>query len=113
MFDMASKGEKINLSRYMMDKMLLTLKEKETDAKKKSTPQVTAPYMTVITHYVKSLGSWNSKYELIPIAVTYKLGSIAKMGYKDPNKDGKYMKVYGVQDDDEEKAAPTDAQVEG
>ena len=39
MLDMRLKGEKINLARYMMDKMLLTLKkkEKEVDAKKKST----------------------------------------------------------------------------
>ena len=39
MLDMATKGEKINLARYMMDKMLLTLKdkEKESSAKKKFT----------------------------------------------------------------------------
>ena len=41
MLDMASNGVKINLTRYMMEKMLLTLKEKEKEAsvKKKSSLQ--------------------------------------------------------------------------
>ena len=105
MLEMASKGEKINLAQYMINKMLLTLKEreKEVGAKKKSSLQqrVPMPYVTLITHYGKSLGSLNPKYELIPIVVTYNLGSIAKMRYKDPNHDWKYLKVWGVQDDDD------------
>ena len=75
--------------------MVLTLKEKNIDAKKPTPlPQrVTIPYVTLITHYVKSLGSWNSKYELIPIFLIYNLGSIAKIRYKDPNNDVEYVKV--------------------
>lgn len=112
---MTSKGEKINLVGYMMNKMLLTLKEKkkEVGAKKKSSLQqmVFVPYMILITHYVKYLGSSSSKYELILIAVTYDLGSISNMEYKDPNNDGKYVKVQNVQDnDDEDKAASAEGQ---
>ena len=68
-------------------------------------------YVTLITYCVKYLGSWNSKYELIPIMVTYNLGSIAKMGYNDFNNDGKYVKVRGVQDKEEKKEneAPMEA----
>ena len=62
----------------------------------------------IITRIAKSLSLCNSKYELLPIVVTYKLGYIDKMGYNDAN--GKWVKIQGVQgeyDDDDD--APADA----
>ena len=60
------------------------------------------PYVILITHYAKSLGTLSPKYEMFPIAVKYNLASIAKMGYKDHDKSWKFVKVHGVVDDDEE-----------
>ena len=42
------------------------------------------------------------KYEMIPIAVTYILASIAKMGYKDKDNNGIFVKVQGAHDEDDE-----------
>ena len=63
------------------------------------------PYVTLIIHYVKSLGFLNLKYELLSIAIKCNLGFIAKMGYNDLNND----------DDDEEKkeAPPANAPTKG
>ena len=64
------------------------------------------PYVTIITHCAKFLGSLKLKYNL---------GSIIKMGYKDPNNSGKFVKVHGVLDDDkeDEETAPTEGQAVG
>ena len=91
LLEMASKGTKINLSRFIMNKMLKVLKEKEKEAqkrKKMSQSQFTILYVTLITHYGKSLGIVQPKYEMIPIAVTYNLASITKMGYRDKDNNG-------------------------
>ena len=56
--------------------------------------------MTLITQSAKTLGPLNSKYELLPIAVTYNLASITKMGYKDNNNNGIFVKIKGTQDED-------------
>ena len=42
------------------------------------------------------------KYEMIPIAATYNLASIAKMGYKDKDNNEIFVKVWGVHDEDDE-----------
>ena len=60
----------------------------------------------IITRIAKSLSSWNSKYELLPIVVTYNLGYISKMGYNDAN--GKWVKIWGVEGKDDYDA-PVDA----
>ena len=58
------------------------------------------PYVTLITHYAKSLGIVQPKYEMILIAITYNLAFIAKMGYKDKDNNGIFVKVWGVHDED-------------
>ena len=94
---MASKGIKINLSRFIMNKMLKVLKEKENEAqsKKKKTSQFAVPYVTLIIHYAKSLGILQPKYEMILIVVTYNLASIAKMGYKNKDNVSTYLSGSG------------------
>ena len=57
--------------------------------------------MTLITHYAKSLQLLQPKYELIQIAVTYNLASIAKMGYKDTDNNGIFVKVRNAQEKDD------------
>ena len=42
------------------------------------------------------------KYEMILIAITYNLASIAKMGYKDIDNNGIFVKVHGAQDENDE-----------
>ena len=39
---------------------------------------------------------------MIPIVVTYNLASIAKMGYKDKDNNGIFVKVRGAHDEDDE-----------
>ena len=39
---------------------------------------------------------------MIPIAITYNLASIAKMGYKDKDNNGIFVKVRGAHDKDDE-----------
>ena len=60
------------------------------------------PYITIITHYAKTLGIVSPKYEMIPIAVTYNLPSIANMGYRDKDNNGIFVKVRGAHDEDDE-----------
>ena len=106
LLEMASTGTKINLTRFIMKKMLKIMNEKEKEArskrKKTSLCQFAIPYVTLITHYAKSSKLLQPKYELILIAVTYNLASIAKMGYKDTNNNGIFVKVRGAQEEDDE-----------
>ena len=89
-----------------MNKMLKVLKEKEKKAqskrKKTSQSQFVIPYITLITHYAKTLGIVHPKYQMILIAVTYNMASIANMGYKDKDNNGIFVKVWGAYDEDEE-----------
>ena len=89
-----------------MNKLFKVLKEKENEVqskrKKTSQSQFTISYVTFITHYVKSLGIVQPKYEMIPIIVTYNLASITKMGYKDKDNNGIFVKVRGAHDEDDE-----------
>ena len=57
------------------------------------------PYVTLITHYAKSLEILQPKYGMILITLTYNLASIAKMGYKDINNNEIFVKVRGGQDE--------------
>ena len=83
-----------------MNKMLKALKEKEKEAKSKrktiQQSQFVAPYVTLITQYAKTLGPLNSRYELLLIVITYYLASITKMGYKDNNNNGIFVKIRGT-----------------
>ena len=71
------------------------------------------PYVTLITHYAKSLGSLSPKYEMLFFAVKYNSASITKMGYQDQNNNGKFVKVRGVvdEDDDDEENALTEGKL--
>ena len=86
--------------------MLKVLKEKEKEAqskrKKTTQSQFAIPYVTLITHYAKTLGIVQLKYEMIPIAVTCNLASIVKMGYKDKNNNMIFVKVRDAHDEDDE-----------
>ena len=105
---MASTGTKINLARFIIKKMLKILreKEKETTSKRKKTSLFlfAIPYVTLITHYAKSVELLQPKYEMVQIAVVYNLASIAKMGYKDPNNTGNFVKIRGDEGEDDEPA---------
>ena len=46
------------------------------------------------------MGPLNSRYELLLIAISYNLASITKMGYKDNNNNGIFVKIKGTQDED-------------
>ena len=84
---------------------ILNEKEKEARSKRKKTllSQFAIPYVTLITHYAKSSQLLQPpKYEWISIAVTYNLASIAKMGYKDTKNNEIFVKVLGVQEEDDE-----------
>ena len=61
----------------------------------------------IITCYAKSLSTLNARYEMVPLAITYNVGSITKMSYKDNNNNGIFVKVRGVggEDDDGEENA--------
>ena len=103
---MASIGTKINPARFIMKKMLKILKEKENEAQSKqnktSLSQFAIPYVTLITHYAKSLEILQPKYEMISIAVTYNLTSIAKMGQKDTDNNEVFIKVRSALNKDDE-----------
>ena len=108
---MASKGIKINLGRFLINKMFKVLKDEveEAKGKQKSTQHliVSVPYVTLITFYVKSLGIVNPRNEMLPLVVTYNVASIAKMGYNDNNNNGIFFKIQRVGDDnDGEEQAP-------
>ena len=79
-------------------------KEKEARSKRRITSlsQFAIPYVTIITHYAKSSQLLQPKYELILIAITYNLASIAKMGYKDTDNNEIFVKVRGAQEEDDE-----------
>ena len=64
--------------------------------------QFAIPYVTLITHYAKSSQLMQPKYELILIAVTYNLASIAKIDYKDTDNNGIFIKVRDAQEEDDE-----------
>ena len=82
------------------------MNEKENEARSKrrttSLSQFAIPYVTLITHYANSSQLLQPKYELISIAVTYNLASIAKMGYKDTDNNEIFIKVRGAQEEDDE-----------
>ena len=67
-----------------------------------SQSQFAIPFVTLITHYAKSLGIMQPKYEMIPIVVTYNLAFIAKMGYKDKDNNEIFVKVRGAHNEDDE-----------
>ena len=60
--------------------------------------------MTLITHYAKSVKILQPKYEMVQIAMVYNLASIAKMGYKDPDNTGNFIKMRGDEGEDDEPA---------
>ena len=96
LLEMATTSTKINLSYFIINKMIKVLKDKDKEVKSKRKTsqwsQFVVPYVTLITHYAKTLGTLNLRYELFPIAVTYNLASIVKIGYKD-NSNGIFVKV--------------------
>ena len=99
-----------------MKKMLKILNEKEKKAKSKrkktSLSQFTVPYVTLITHYAKSFEILQPKYEMFLIAITYNLAFIVKMGYKDTNNNGIFIKVWGAQNEDDEGEEDKPAQIQ-
>ena len=107
---MASTGTKINLAGFIIKKMLKILheKEKETTSKRKKTSLslFAIPYVTLITHYAKSVEILQSKYEMVQIAVVYNLASIAKIRYKDSDNNGNFVKIRGDEGEEDE---PTQA----
>ena len=114
---MASTGTKINLAGFIIKKMLKILREKEKEAtskrKKTSLSLFAIPYVTLITHYAKSLEILQPKYEMVQIAVVYNLASIAKMGYKDPNNNGNFVKIRGDKGEEDEPAQAPEAHTLG
>ena len=62
--------------------------------------------MTLITHYARSAKILQPKYEFVQIAVVYNLASIARMGYKDPDNTGNFIKMRGDEGEEDE---PTQA----
>ena len=60
--------------------------------------------MTLITYYPRLVKILQPKYELVPIAVVYNLASIAKMGYKDPDNTGNFIKMRGDEGEEDEPA---------
>ena len=89
---MATTGTKINLTGFIVKKILKILHEKEKEAsskrKKTSLSLFAISYVTLITHYARSAKILQPKYELVQITIVYNLESIAKMGYKDPENTG-------------------------
>ena len=81
---------------------VLNDKEKKAKGKQKSTqgPSMIVPYVTLITQYMKSLGTINARYEMLPLVISYNVASITKKGYKDRNNDGNFVKIRSVGDDD-------------
>ena len=74
---------------------------KDKDKKTSQQSQFALPYVTLITHYAKTLGDLNLRYELFPIGVTYNSISITKMGYIDNNSDGILVKVCGIVEEED------------
>ena len=92
MVDMAMKGQKINLARYIMDKMISTLKQKITSAKKNPLlyGKVAVPYVNILMVIAHRMNRWNPRYKLIKFGVKYDLASVSKMGYHKVN--GEWVK---------------------
>ena len=84
---MAANGQKINLARYIMDKMISTLKQKIASAKKNPPlhGKVAVPYVNILTLMARRMSRWNPRYELIKLGVKYDLASVSKMGYHKVN----------------------------
>ena len=78
---MAIRGQKINLARYIMDKMISTLKQKIESAKKNLLlhGKVAVPYVNILTVITRRMSRWNPRYELIKLDVEYDLASVSKM----------------------------------
>ena len=114
---MASTETKINLAGFIIKKMLKILHEKEKEAiskwKKTSLSLFAIPYVTLITHYAKSLEILQPKYEMVQIAVVYNLASIAKMGYKDLDNNGNFVKIRGDEGEKDEPAQASEAHTLG
>ena len=114
---MASTETKINLARFIMKKILKILSEKEKKAKSKrkktSKSLFAVPYVTLITHYAKSVELLQCKYEMVQIAVVYNLASIAKMGYKDLENNGNFVKIRGDEGEEDESAQASEAHTLG
>ena len=90
LLDMAVRGHKINLARYIMDKMISTLKQKIASAKK-NLPlhgKVAVSYVNILTLIARRMSRWNLRYELIKLGVKYDLASVSKMGYHKVNGHG-------------------------
>ena len=60
--------------------------------------------VTLITHYAKSVKILQPKYEMVEIAIVYNLASIAKMGYKDLDNNGHFVKIRGNEGEEDEPA---------
>ena len=108
LLQIATTGTKINLAEFIVKKMLKILHEKEKKAsskrKKTSTSLFAIPYVTLITHYARSAKILQPKYELVQIAIVYNLASIAKMGYKDLDNTGNFIKMRGDEGEEDEPA---------
>ena len=93
---------------FIIKKMLKILHKKENEAsskrKKTSLSLFAIPYVTLITHYVKSVKILKPKYEMVQIAMVYNLASIAKMGYKDLDNTENFIKMRGDEGEDDEPA---------
>ena len=85
---------------------ILHEKEKEDSSKRKKTSLslFTITYVTLITHYAKSVKILQPKYEMVQIAVVYNLASIAKMGYKNPDNIENFIKMRGDEGEEDEPA---------
>ena len=87
LLDMAIRGQKINLARYIIDKMISTLKQKIASAKKNPPlhGKVAVLYVNILTLIARRISRWNPRYELIKLGVKYDLASVSKMGYHKVN----------------------------
>ena len=94
--------------------MIKVLNDKEKKAKGKQKfaqrPGVTVPYVTLITHYMKSLSTINARYKMLLLVISYNVGSITKIRYKDRSNDGNFVKIRSVGDVDNDEDQATTAQ---
>ena len=90
-------------------------KEKGTTSKRKKTSLslFAIPYVTLITHYAKSVEILQPKYEMVQIAVVYNLASIAKMGYNDLDNNENFVKIRGDKGEEDEPAQAPEAHTFG
>ena len=108
---MAIRGQKINLARYIMDKMISTLKQKIAGTKKNPPlhGKVAIPYVNIFTLIARRMSRWNPRYEFIKLRVKYDLESVSKMGYHKVN--GAWIKKNQPAEASQEQ--PTDAAPSG